>query len=48
MLKRHSVWIDTEELKRLERIGKEKGDLKVAQMIRVAIHDYIKREEKKS
>jgi len=48
MLKRHTVWMDTEQLKRLERIGKNKGGLKVAQLIRVAVHEYIQRESKEN
>jgi metal-responsive CopG/Arc/MetJ family transcriptional regulator len=46
MLKRTSIYLDTESLKALERIGKRKGNLKAAQMVRIAVNEYIAREEK--
>lgn len=46
MLKRYNVWLETKDLKKLERIGKDKGGLKIAQMIRVAIRAYIRAEAK--
>ena len=45
MLKRTSIWLDKKSLGRLERIGKRKGGLKVAQLIRIAIQEYIHKEE---
>ena len=47
MLKRTSIYLDTESLKALERIGKCKGNLKAAQMVRIAVAEYIAREERK-
>jgi hypothetical protein len=41
MLKRTCVYLDTESLKALKAIGRNKGPLKLAQMIRLAIADYI-------
>jgi metal-responsive CopG/Arc/MetJ family transcriptional regulator len=43
-MKRTSVWLDETSIKRLERIGKAKGQLKVSQLIRVAIQEYLDRE----
>jgi hypothetical protein len=40
MLKRTCVYMDKQQLKLLERIGKKKG-LKLAQMIRLAISEYL-------
>jgi hypothetical protein len=42
-LKRTNVFMSTGDLRTLEKIGKRKG-LKLAQMIRLAISEYIKRE----
>jgi metal-responsive CopG/Arc/MetJ family transcriptional regulator len=47
-MKRTNVFLDEKNLKRLERIGKTKGGLKVAQVIRIAIQEYIDREEGKA
>jgi metal-responsive CopG/Arc/MetJ family transcriptional regulator len=47
-MKRTSIWLDEQNLKRLERIGKAKGGLKVSQVIRVAIQEYIDRQERRS
>ena len=44
MMKRYNVWLDSDSLKKLAKIGQAKGGLKVAQLIRVAIHEYISRE----
>jgi len=46
-MKRTNVFLDEKNLKHLERIGKAKGGLKVAQLIRVAIQEYIDREARK-
>ena len=46
MLKRTSIYLDTESLRALERIGKHKGNLKAAQMVRIAVAEYIAREGK--
>lgn len=46
MLKRYNVWLEQKSLKQLERIGKERGGLKIAQLIRVAIHEFIRRARK--
>jgi metal-responsive CopG/Arc/MetJ family transcriptional regulator len=45
-MKRTTVWLDEQNLKRLERIGKAKGGLKVSLLIRIAIQEYIDREKK--
>jgi metal-responsive CopG/Arc/MetJ family transcriptional regulator len=47
-MKRTNVFLDEKNLKRLERIGKAKGGLKVAQVIRIAIQEYVDREEGKA
>jgi hypothetical protein len=47
MLKRTNVYLDMDGLKALKKIGKEKGGLKPAQLIRMAIHEFIKRETNK-
>jgi hypothetical protein len=44
MLKRICVYMDKQQLKLLERIGKKKG-LKLAQMIRLAISEYLAHQE---
>jgi hypothetical protein len=44
-MKRTSVWLDETQIKRLGRIGKTKGGLKVAQLIRMAIQEFIDREK---
>ena len=44
MLKRTNVYLDLDGLKALKKIGKAKGGLKPAQLIRMAIHEFIKRE----
>ncbi len=43
MLKRVNVFLDTEHSKKLASIGKKKG-LKVAQLVLLAIAEYIARE----
>jgi hypothetical protein len=43
-LKRSNVYLQPEDLEALEEIGKRKGGLKLAQMIRLAISEYIARE----
>jgi hypothetical protein len=45
MLRRTSIYLDSESLKALKRIGKKKGNLKAAQMVRLAVNEYIAREE---
>ena len=45
VLKRTCVYKDARDLKTLEHLGKKKGGLKLAQMIRVAIADYLTREQ---
>ena len=44
MLKRTNVYLDTNSLKVLKKIGEKKGGLKPAQMIRIAIRELIDRE----
>ena len=46
MLKRYDVYLDQNALKALARIGKTKG-LKLAQMIRLALAEYIEGEKSK-
>ena len=46
-LKRMSVWLDEKNHKLLEALGKKKGGLKPAQLIRVAIQKYLEREREK-
>ena len=43
-LRRTNVYLQPEDLEELEEIGKRKGGLKLAQMIRLAISEYIARE----
>jgi hypothetical protein len=49
-LKRTSVWMDEKNYRVLEALGKKMGGLKPAQMIRIAVQEYVDRksEEKKS
>lgn len=47
MLKRTNIFLDTENLKMLAKIGKTKGGLKVAQLIRLAVAEFVERETKK-
>jgi len=42
MLKRYNVFLDTKILKELEAIGKTMGGLKVAQIIRLALAEFVK------
>jgi metal-responsive CopG/Arc/MetJ family transcriptional regulator len=44
-MKRTSVWLDEQQIKTLKRIAKQKGSLQVSQCIRMAIAEFIKREE---
>jgi len=44
MLKRTCVYMDKQQLKLLEKFGKKKG-LKLAQMIRLAISEYLAHQE---
>jgi metal-responsive CopG/Arc/MetJ family transcriptional regulator len=44
MLRRTSIWLDDQYRRKLEAIGEKKGGLKPAQLIRVAIQEYIDRE----
>jgi metal-responsive CopG/Arc/MetJ family transcriptional regulator len=46
MLKRTSIWLEQKNLHALESLGKKKGGLKPAQLIRVAIQEYLEREQK--
>jgi hypothetical protein len=41
MLRRYTAWLDTDNLRALEKIGRSHGGLKIAQMIRLAIAEYI-------
>ena len=45
MLKRTNVYLDTKTLKQLEALGRTQG-LKTAQVIRVALAEYIARKGK--
>jgi hypothetical protein len=47
MLKRYTAWLDTENLRALEKIGRSRGGLKIAQMIRLAIAEYVANESKR-
>jgi hypothetical protein len=44
MLRKLNIWVDEQNQRRLEVIGKKKGGLKPAQLVRVAIQEYIDRE----
>jgi hypothetical protein len=46
MLRRTCVYLEARDLKALQKIGKKKGGLKVAQMIRLALSEYVQREER--
>ena len=46
-LRRYNVFLDSQSIKSLEKIGRSKG-LKKAQVIRVAISEYIAKERKVS
>jgi hypothetical protein len=47
MLRRYTAWLDTDNLRALEKIGRSHGGLKVAQMIRLAIAEYIASESER-
>jgi hypothetical protein len=47
MLRRYIAWLDTENLRALEKIGRSHGGLKIAQMIRLAIAEYIANESER-
>ena len=47
MLKRTNVYLDMNSLKVLKKIGEKKGGLRPAQMIRIAIQEFIEREKSK-
>jgi len=47
MLKRTNVYLNTNSLKVLKRLGEKKGGLRPAQMIRIAIREFIDREASK-
>lgn len=44
MMKRTNIYLDPAQLKILAKIGASKGGLKVAQVIRMAISQFIKKE----
>jgi hypothetical protein len=46
MLKRTNVYLDTKTLKQLEALGRTQG-LKTAQVIRMALAEYIKTRKRK-
>lgn len=46
MLKRYNFYLDAKDVRELERIGQRKGGLKLSQMIRLAISEYIRLEKK--
>jgi metal-responsive CopG/Arc/MetJ family transcriptional regulator len=46
-MQRFSVFIDEKALAKLVKIGLAKGNLKPSQVIRIAIAEYIQREEGK-
>jgi predicted transcriptional regulator len=43
MLRKLTVWVDVAHMKKLAAIGKRKG-LKPSQMLRMAIAEYVERE----
>jgi hypothetical protein len=43
-LRRTSIWLEEKNLRLLEAIGKKKGGLKPAQLIRMAIQKFINKE----
>ncbi len=45
MLRRTTIFLPDEEMKQLRALGKSQG-LKPAQMVRLAIHDYLRRAAK--
>ena len=47
MLRRYTAWLDTENLRALEKIGRSRGRLKISQMIRLAIAEYIANESER-
>ena len=44
-LRRTSVFLDDSNLRALAAIGRKKGGLKMAQLIRIAIREYIDRQK---
>lgn len=47
MMRMISLWMDEKQLKALKALGKEKGGLKVSQLIRLAVAEWVKKETKK-
>ena len=47
MLRRYTAWLDTEDLGALKKIGQSHGGLNIAQMIRLAIAEYIASESER-
>jgi hypothetical protein len=47
-MKRSSLYLDPKDMRKLEAIGKKKGGLKSAQLVRLAIAEFIEREESKA
>ena len=47
MLRRYTAWLDTQSLRALKEIGQSHGGLKTAQMIRLAIAEYIASESER-
>jgi predicted DNA-binding protein len=45
MLRRTTIFLHDEEMKQLDALGKRQG-LKSAQMVRLAIHEYLRRAAK--
>jgi hypothetical protein len=45
-LKRTSVWLDEKNYRVLEALGKKMGGLKPAQLIRIAVQEYVDRKAK--
>jgi hypothetical protein len=47
VLRRYTAWLDTQNLQALKEIGRSHGGLKIAQMIRLAIAEYIASESER-
>jgi hypothetical protein len=47
MLRRYTAWLDIDNLRTLEKIGRSRGGLKIAQMIRLAIAEYVASESER-
>lgn len=47
MLKRTSIWLDGANVKALEGIARRSGGIKPAQLVRIAVHEFVLRTKRR-